>query len=498
MNWACKYGDSQPEMRVILHRRSADFVFGQTDRSQSASNTLTAKPPPSPEPTYAMLSPDVRKLTPSAIIALVAFSALAPLALAAQGPSAPAAPAAPARTRASSHEVPVPTAVATERTSAITIDGKLDDAAWQSATPVTELTQFDPDEGQPASERTEVRFLFDGDALYVGAKMYDKNGRAGVKTNLVRRDDQFNSDYFGIVLDGYHDHLSRAFFQVNPSGSKTDMIGIGNGCCDPGWDPVWEAAARIDDDGWSAEMRIPLSQLRFASDNEEWGLQIHRWIHRRNEFDQWAFWKKTESGGPNRFGHLEGLKLRDADSRHIELLPYVVGKGSYLQHAAGDPFNPGNNQAARVGLDLKYLLTSNLSLSATFNPDFGQVEVDPAVVNLSAFESFFPEKRPFFIEGAGIFGFGGFNCFFCSNVSSLQAFYSRRIGRAPTGADLAYGAGQYADVPDATFRTPRQSSAQVRSRGARPTGSRSACSMLSPESRWPTCSSRTALASRRK
>lgn len=485
-------------MRVILHRRSADFVFGQTDRSQSASNTLTAKPPPSPEPTYAMLSPDVRKLTPSAIIALVAFSALAPLALAAQGPSAPAAPAAPARTRASSHEVPVPTAVATERTSAITIDGKLDDAAWQSATPVTELTQFDPDEGQPASERTEVRFLFDGDALYVGAKMYDKNGRAGVKTNLVRRDDQFNSDYFGIVLDGYHDHLSRAFFQVNPSGSKTDMIGIGNGCCDPGWDPVWEAAARIDDDGWSAEMRIPLSQLRFASDNEEWGLQIHRWIHRRNEFDQWAFWKKTESGGPNRFGHLEGLKLRDADSRHIELLPYVVGKGSYLQHAAGDPFNPGNNQAARVGLDLKYLLTSNLSLSATFNPDFGQVEVDPAVVNLSAFESFFPEKRPFFIEGAGIFGFGGFNCFFCSNVSSLQAFYSRRIGRAPTGADLAYGAGQYADVPDATFRTPRQSSAQVRSRGARPTGSRSACSMLSPESRWPTCSSRTALASRRK
>lgn len=347
------------------------------------------------------------------------------------------------------HEFAVPAVRATERTSPIAIDGRLDEAAWRAATPVTEFTQVDPDEGRPASERTEVRFLFDGSALYVGARMYDSKGRAGVKTNLVRRDDDFNSDMFEVVLDGYHDHLSRAFFDVNPSGSKADYIGIGNSCCDSGWDPVWEAATRIDDDGWTAEMRIPLSQLRFSVDNDTWGLQIRRFIHRRQEMDQWSFWRKNETGGPSRFGHLEGLALRTAGSRHVELLPYAVGKGTYLQHAAGDPFNTGHDRSARAGLDLKYLLTSNLTLSATFNPDFGQVEVDPAVVNLSAFETFFPEKRPFFIEGASIFGFGGFNCYFCSNVSSLQAFYSRRVGRAPTGADLAWSAGQFADVPDA-------------------------------------------------
>lgn len=343
----------------------------------------------------------------------------------------------------------MPAVRAAERTSPIVIDGRLDDAAWRTAAPVTDFTQTDPDEGKPASERTEVRFVFDGNALYVGAKLYDSKGRAGVKTNLVRRDDDFNSDMFEVVIDGYHDHLSRAFFDVNPSGSKADYIGIGSSCCDSGWDPVWEVATRIDDDGWTAELRIPLSQLRFSADNDTWGLQIRRFIHRRQEMDQWSFWRKNETGGPSRFGHLEGLDFHAAGSRHVELLPYAVAKGSFLQHAAGDPFNTGRDRSGRAGLDLKYLLTSNLTLSATFNPDFGQVEVDPAVVNLSAFETFFPEKRPFFIEGASIFGFGGFNCYFCSNVSSLQAFYSRRVGRAPTGADLAYAAGPYADVPDA-------------------------------------------------
>jgi hypothetical protein len=346
--------------------------------------------------------------------------------------------------------VPVPSAVAAERKTPVAIDGKLDEAAWHAATPITEFTQSDPEEGKPASERTEVRFLFDGDALYVGARMYDRMGRAGIKTNLVRRDDNFNSDFFEMVIDGYHDHLSRAFFMVNPSGSKNDFIGIGNSCCDSGWDPVWDVATSIDDEGWTAELRIPLSQLRFPSAAvQTWGLQVRRNIHRRQEYASWAFWRKNESGGPNRFGHLEGLRLGNAGSKQVELLPYVVGKGEFLQHAAGDPFNTGNDKGARVGIDAKYNLTSNLTLNATINPDFGQVEVDPAVVNLSAFETFFQEKRPFFVEGSGIFGFGGFNCYFCSNVSSLQAFYSRRVGRAPTGADLAYNAGPFAAVPDA-------------------------------------------------
>lgn len=391
-----------------------------------------------------------RRGFPSRILAAALILGAAPLTLSAQNAATGPSPVTGRTPSTPGHAIPVPSATAAERKGAIVIDGKLDDAAWAAATPVTEFTQTDPEEGKPATEHTEVRFLFDNDALYVSARMYDHLGRKGVTTNLVRRDDSFNSDYFEIVIDGYHDHLSRAFFDVNPSGSKNDSMGIGSSCCDSGWDPVWEAATQITDEGWTVEIRIPLSQLRFPDATEQmWGLQIRRYIQRRQELDQWSFWKKNESGGPSRFGHLEGLKIGGAGSKHLELLPYAVGKGSYQQHDAGDPFNTGHVNKARVGLDLKYLLTSNLTLSATINPDFGQVEVDPAVVNLSAFETFFPEKRPFFIEGSSIFGFGGFNCYFCSNVSSLQAFYSRRVGRAPTGADLAYNAGAYADVPDA-------------------------------------------------
>jgi hypothetical protein len=390
----------------------------------------------------------VERIQRSALTALTALALFA-AALSAQA-IGPANGARQTSNTRSTHAQPVPSAVAAERKTPVAVDGKLDDAAWQSATPITEFTQSDPDEGQPVSERTEVRFMFDSDALYIGARMFDKMGRAGIKTNLVRRDDNFNSDFFEVVIDGYHDHLSRAFFDVNPSGSKNDYIGIGNSCCDNGWDPVWEVKTSIDDEGWTAEIRIPLSQLRFPNaDEQTWGLQVRRFIHRRQEYASWSFWRKNEPGGPNRFGHLEGLRIGNSGAKQVELLPYVVGKGAFEQHAAGDPFNKGNVNGARFGLDAKYNLTSNLTLNATINPDFGQVEVDPAVVNLSAFETFFQEKRPFFVEGSGIFGFGGINCYFCSNVSSLQAFYSRRVGRSPQGSDLATSAGPFSDVPDA-------------------------------------------------
>ncbi len=348
------------------------------------------------------------------------------------------------------HETPVPTAHAARRTGSIVIDGVLNDSAWAAAQPVTEFTQTDPEEGKPGTERTEFRFLIDDDALYVYAKLSDSKGAAGVTTRLVRRDEDFNSDFVHIIIDGFHDHLGRAFFELNPSGSKNDALGIGLSCCDSGWDPIWQAATRIDAEGWTAEMRIPLNQLRFGNaPTQTWGLQIRRYIQRRNEFQQWAFWRKNEPGGPNRFGHLDGLEIRKT-ARHLELLPYVAAKSSHVASQPNDPFNSGGEESMRAGLDLKYLLNSNLTLDATFNPDFGQVEVDPAVVNLTAFESFFPERRPFFVASSGVFGFGGFSCFFCSNVSSLSAFYSRRVGRAPTGTDLAYATGPFADVPDAT------------------------------------------------
>ncbi|MEO6876998.1 MAG: DUF5916 domain-containing protein, partial [Gemmatimonadaceae bacterium] len=373
--------------------------------------------------------------------AVIAVIAVIPAPLAAQHPLAD--------TASYGHTIPVPRVRAARRVGPVVLDAKLDEPAWAAATPITKFTQFDPDPGQPASQRTEVRFLYDDEALYVGAKMYDTQGAKGVTTRLVRRDAMFDSDYLQIVIDGYHDHLSRAIFEINPSGSRGDQIGIGTSCCDPSWDPVWEAATHIDADGWTAEIRIPFSQLRFSRDSvQTWGLEVRRYIKRRNEQDDWATWGKNEAGGAARFGHLEGLHL-PATTAHVELLPYVVSKSSSGNATPGDPFDTHGRPSVRVGLDLKDRLTSNLTLDATINPDFGQVEVDPAVLNLSAFETFFPEKRPFFVEGSQVFDFGNSNCNFCNNNEGMSGFYSRRVGRAPTGADLAT-AYAYSDVPSTT------------------------------------------------
>src|SRR3954465_9880549 len=242
--------------------------------------------------------------------------------------------AVPRRENSYGHTIAVPSAVAVPLRGHVVLDGRLDEPAWAAARPITDFTQNDPDEGKPASERTEVRFLFDADALYVGAKLYDALGARGVTTRLVRRDANFASDYFQLVIDSYHDHLSRAFFEVNPSGSKSDYIGIGTSCCDPSWDPIWEAATHVDSDGWTAEIRIPYSQLRFSRDSvQTWGLEVRRFIKRRDEEDDWSFWHKNEAGGPSRFGHLEGLRIPAATS-HLELMPYASAKSSALASAA--------------------------------------------------------------------------------------------------------------------------------------------------------------------
>jgi hypothetical protein len=344
------------------------------------------------------------------------------------------------------HPVKPPVTQAVQRIGAIQVDGKLDEAAWKSATPITEFTQSDPQEGKPATQRTEVRILFDDDALYVGARMFDSLGAKGVATRLVRRDQAGDgTDLFQVIFDTFHDHQGRARFEINPSGVRNDALGSGQQNPDPSWDPIYEGAASIDSLGWNAELRIPFSQLRYPrSAAQTWGMQIRRFRVKNAEIDNWAFWLKTQACGPNCFGHVEGLQIHAVPQR-VELLPYVLSRASYVKPAVtGDPFHTGHAYDVRAGVDLKYLLTSNLTLDATINPDFGQVEVDPAVVNLSAFETFFPEKRPFFVANSGAFDFGGFSCFFCSNTSSLPTFYSRRIGRAPQGlAD-----GTYVDVPE--------------------------------------------------
>jgi hypothetical protein len=370
-------------------------------------------------------------LAPGALLALLSLAA--PRGVEAQAPG-------------SDHEMPVPSATAARGTGGIDLDGKLDEAAWAAAQPLTDFLQYEPREMEPATQRTEVRFLFDDEALYVGARMYDSLGAAGVTTRLVRRDANFDSDHLMVMLDTYHDHLGSARFSVNPSGVKADDL---NG--DESWDPVWQANARVDSLGWTAEMRIPFSQLRFArTTSQTWGLQVGRQVERLNEFSHWSAWRQNENGGPNRFGHLSGVEV-GRSTGGTELLPYVLAQSTNRAPGdADDPFFSSNEQNYRVGLDLKHRLSSNLTLSATFNPDFGQVEVDPAVVNLSVFETSFQEKRPFFVEGSNYFGFSSFWCHFCSNTSNLGLFYSRRIGRVPQGTGLADDRSEYMNVPDNT------------------------------------------------
>jgi hypothetical protein len=337
---------------------------------------------------------------------------------------------------------------AAERTSPITLDGRLDENAWAASTPASAFRQSEPNEGLPATQPTEVRILYDEAALYIGARMFDSLGARGVRTYLSRRDQQEDGDYLEIIFDTFHDHTGRTVFQINPSGVKTDA-GQASSNADPSWDPIWEAATSIDSLGWTAEIRIPFAQLRFSRDvAQTWGMQIWRYVERIREISMWSFWKRDESGGPAYFGHVEGIQVSERP-RGIELLPYVVSRAAYVpipDDERGNPFRDESEYTVRVGGDLKALLTSNLTLDLTVNPDFGQVEVDPAVVNLTAFETSFSEKRPFFVEGSGLFGFGGLNCYVCSNVSGMSLYYSRRIGRQPRGSPP--GGYAFLDRPD--------------------------------------------------
>jgi hypothetical protein len=346
---------------------------------------------------------------------------------------------------------PRPVAQATLRQGEVSIDGRLDDAAWAAAKPITELIQAVPDEAKPASQKTEIRILYDANAIYIGARMFDSLGAKGVRSALARRDQVMNgdnsltSDKISFVFDTFRDKNSRSWFELNPDGVKGDHQ---NG--DPSYDPVWEGATKIDSLGWTAEFRIPLSQLRFSRATDQiWGMQIWRTVDRRNEQDMWAFWRSNEYGGPAYFGTLEGIRVA-SQPRQMELVPYVTTRSKLEKPRLGDPYHSTNDMNYRAGGDLKVNLTSNLTLDATVNPDFGQVEVDPAVVNLSVFETTFSEKRPFFVSNSQYFSTGGFSCYFCSNVSSLSLIYTRRIGRSPQLSGLLSGQSDFMDAAEAT------------------------------------------------
>ena len=304
----------------------------------------------------------------------------------------------------------------------IRIDGRLDEPAWAAAPVTSTFTQIDPAEGQPATQRTEVRVLYDDEALYVGVRLHDTGP---VTARLGRRDMSLgDSDWFGLMIDSYHDHRTAFGFDVNPAGVKRDELKTINDD-DNAWDAVWDVATTIDAGGWTAEYRVPFSQLRFARDSvQTWGVQFERLIGRNREYAVSTFIPKRDPGGVPRYGHLEGLRGL-APGKRLEILPYTLTRAEYVDPGF-DPYRTRREYAVAGGVDLRYRAASNLTLNATFNPDFGQVEVDPAVVNLGVYETFFEEKRPFFLEGNEIFDFGA------GGTSGGQLFYTRRIGRAPS------------------------------------------------------------------
>jgi hypothetical protein len=337
---------------------------------------------------------------------------------------------------------------ASRLTGSINIDGKLNEPAWASATPAGDFMQSYPQVGAKPTDPTEVRVLYDDDALYVGVRMYDSEPNL-IAAQLARRDATgIYSDWLHLMIDSYHDRRTSFRFSVNPRGVQKDVLEYNdNNGEDVNWDAVWQVATAVDSAGWTAEYRIPFSQLRFSGAprgvERVWGIQVMRDIARRNERDSWSPWKQTDPGFVSLEGDLAGI-VDIPTPRRLEIMPYVSAK---LTRAPGDPQNPfyrANDATPSGGADLKYGLPSGLTLTATVNPDFGQVEADPAVVNLSAYESFFPEKRPFFVEGANLFNIGAING--GPGFGSQQIFYSRRIGRSPQ----RFPDGRFVDAPNAT------------------------------------------------
>jgi hypothetical protein len=322
------------------------------------------------------------------------------------------ATAPPPSTRAA-----VTTATAARASSAPTIDGSDSDAAWAKAQPITEFRTFEPvDDGDPRY-KTEARVVNDASNLYVLVRAFDPHPDSIISL-LSRRDVKTQSDQIKIMVDSYHDRRTGYEFAVNPAGVKRDYYLYDDTREDASWDAVWDVATKIDSLGWVAEFRIPLSQLRYPKlATNTFGLMIMRDLARTNERFSWPAYRRQRPGVASQFGEISGLEGLGSP-RRLELVPYAITKNVTTRDANGF----GRKQQQSAGADLKYGLSSNLTLDATVNPDFGQVEADPAVLNLSAFESFFEERRPFFIEGTGIFQF---------DPNSVQLFYPRRIGRAP-------------------------------------------------------------------
>jgi hypothetical protein len=327
------------------------------------------------------------------------------------------------------------------------IDGVLDDEAWKQGTWIDDFTQYNPHNGKKPSQKSEFKILFDENNLYVAFKAFDTSPDS-ITRRMTRRDN-VDGDLLGIFLDSFHDLRTAFFFGVSSGGVKYDQMFTNDGMNeDSSWDPNWWVKTSINDEGWVAEMKIPFSQVRFEKNSgNTWGLDMIRLLYRKNEQSLWQHIPADAPGLVHLFGELSGLE-QIKPRKILDVTPYVVGKIETYKAEPENPFKEkGKNFKFNGGVDAKIGVTNNLTMDLTINPDFGQVEADPSEVNLTAYETFFSEKRPFFVEGKNItsfsFGIGD------GDESDDNLFYSRRIGRRPQGnPDL--GSGMYADIPVAT------------------------------------------------
>lgn len=340
-------------------------------------------------------------------------------------------------------DLPPTKSYTTDRTqSEIVIDGLLDDAAWDQVEWGGDFIGHRPEFNVEPSQETQFKILYDAKFLYVGIRAFDSNPEEIVKR--MSRRDGFDGDFVEINIDSYNDKRTAFSFTASVSGVKGDEYVSNNGDnWDSTWDPIWYLKTSVDELGWIAEFKIPLSQLRFANkENHIWGIQFTRRVFRGEERSTWQPVDPNAPGWVHLFGELNGIK-GIKPQKQLEIQPYILGSTQSYPREEDNPFrDDGNEQNLNVGLDAKIGITSDITLDLTVNPDFGQVEGDPSQVNLSAFEIFFQERRPFFLEGNNILNFGT-----SGGIDNL--YYSRRIGRSPQGyltdEDIAY-----ADIPQQT------------------------------------------------
>ena len=332
--------------------------------------------------------------------------------------------------------------------SAPEIDGEMNDSCWNQVEWGNDFIQIQPKENIAPSQQTAFKVLYDDNNLYVFIRACDSEPEK-ISRRISRRDN-LSGDIVAVSIDSYYDQKTAFMFLATASGTKGDQAVTNDGRNnDESWNPVWYLKTTVDDKGWCAEMKIPFSQLRFGKKEEHiWGIQIQRQIFRLEERSMWQYIPKGSPGEVHLYGELHGIE-KIKPNRQIELMPYVVARAERFEKEEGNPFMDGKKSAFSAGLDGKAAITNDLTLDFTINPDFGQVEADPSEVNLTAFESYFSERRPFFVEGKNIYQFQPSNTIVIHNMSADNLFYSRRIGRYPHNYPKL-GENEYAEVPEAT------------------------------------------------